>query len=108
MKRAQQLRKTMPLAESVLWHHLRGRSFKAVKFRRQHPIGKYIVDFICLEKNLIIELDGSQHQAQVVYDQTRTDYLQTQGYRVIRFWNNEVMFAREAVLQVIWEALAAE
>jgi very-short-patch-repair endonuclease len=104
-KRANQLRETMTLAEAVLWQHLRNRRFQKIKFRRQHPIGRYIVDFVCLEKHLVIELDGGQHQEQIEYDQRRTDYLTKQGFRVIRFWNNEFLMEQEAVLQAIYNAL---
>ncbi len=75
------------------------------KFRRQQPIGHYIVDFICLEQRLVIELDGGQHSQQVNYDSERTGFLASQGFRVLRFWNNQVLEDVEAVKAVILESL---
>ncbi len=83
---AQALRKKSTDAEIYLWRLLRNRKFHGFKFRRQHPIGGYIVDFICHERRLIIELDGSQHKENVRYDHERTVYLRKLGYRVLRFW----------------------
>jgi very-short-patch-repair endonuclease len=91
--------------EQKLWEVLRGSKFKGVKFRRQHAIGKFIVDFCSPGKKLIIELDGSQHHDQHEYDQIRTDYLESQGYRLMRFWNTAVMNDMEAVLRAIGDAL---
>jgi very-short-patch-repair endonuclease len=76
-----------------------------IHFRRQHAIGKYIVDFCAPRKKLIIELDGSQHLEQRDYDAERTQFLEAQGYRVLRFWNSDVINTTDAVLQVIWNAL---
>jgi very-short-patch-repair endonuclease len=95
------LRKNMTDTERVLWYHLRNRQIEKYKFRRQHPIGKYIVDFICLERFLIIEVDGSQHFEQHVYDKERDQYLNNKGYRVVRFWNNEVLQEMDGVLEEI-------
>lgn len=78
---------------------------EGIGFRRQHAIGPYVVDFCAPRKKLIIELDGSQHIDQSIYDQERTTYLEASGYRVLRFWNNEVMDEIEAVLMDIQEAL---
>ena len=89
-KFAKQLRKNLTDAESVLWYHLRNRRFKRFKFRRQMPMAKYIVDFVCVEKRLIIEVDGGQHAEQTEYDLERTHCLNKMGYEVIRFWNNEI------------------
>jgi very-short-patch-repair endonuclease len=75
------------------------------KFRRQQPIGRYIVDFACPEKRLLIEIDGSQHAQQADYDATRSEWLESQGYRVLRFWNNQVFKETDAVKSVILEAL---
>ena len=72
-----------------------------LKFKRQKPIGPYIVDFICTERWLVIELDGGQHQLQTEYDQQRERYLETRGYRVLRFWNHQVLAKTEAVLEQI-------
>ena len=91
------------LAEQKLWHHLRGKRLNGIKFRRQQTIGGYIVDFVSMEHRLIIELDGGQHSEQIEYDERRTAFLNAQGYRVLRFWNNEVLQQTEAVLEKIIE-----
>lgn len=77
-----------------------------VKFKRQKPIGRYIVDFVCVEQRLIIELDGGQHGAQIAYDQRRDAWLRGQGYSLLRFWNNEVMLEMDAVLERVRLVLA--
>jgi len=100
---AVKLRQTLTDVEQKLWYLLRNRQFAGAKFRRQCPIGKYIVDFVCKEKHLIIELDGGQHNQDQGYDKTRTQFLQLEGYTVLRFWNNEVMKNMEGVLLVIKE-----
>ena len=87
---------------------VRDRRLNDAKFRRQVPIGNYIIDFVCQEAKLIIELDGSQHLEQQDYDEERTKYLEAHGYRVLRFWNNHVTNDIESVLQVIWNALDKE
>lgn len=92
-------------AERHLWQRLRGKQLRGHKFRRQFPIGNYIVDFVCLKARLIIELDGGQHAQRVAHDQDRDLWLKTQGFRVIRFWNNEVFEHTDEVLQRIVEAL---
>lgn len=79
-----------------------------VHFRNQHAIGNYIVDFCAPRRKLIIELDGSQHLDQQEYDEHRTKYLEARGYRVLRFWNNDVMNDMDAVLRVIWNILKEE
>jgi very-short-patch-repair endonuclease len=99
------LRTNMTEAEQVLWKALRGRQFSGHKFRRQHPLGDYILDFVCLENNLIIEIDGGQHCSQSEYDEIRTKRLQSAGFHVIRFWNNEVLEEFEAVKEKIWMAI---
>jgi very-short-patch-repair endonuclease len=76
-----------------------------VQFRRQHAIGHYIVDFCAPRRKLVIEVDGSQHLEQVEYDRRRTEYLETRGYRVVRFWNREVMKNIDGVLSRIWNEL---
>ncbi|MDQ3494724.1 MAG: endonuclease domain-containing protein [Pseudomonadota bacterium] len=91
-------------AEHALWHHLRNRALMGWKFRRQHPVGPYIVDFACLECGLAVELDGGQH-APAGWDGARTRYIERKGFMVLRFWNNEVFKQQEAVLAVIFDAL---
>src|SRR5580658_1104703 len=100
-----ELRQNSTDAEKHLWYYLRAKRFKGYKFRRQHLIYPYVVDFVCLEKKLIIELDGGQHDDQQAYDAKRTDFLQTKGYFVLRFWNNEVLQETDAVLNEILTAL---
>ena len=78
-------------AERLLRRAIRSKQIHAHRFRRQHPIGPYIADFTCIEQKLVIELDGGQHQDQVTQDEQRTAFLQAQGWRVLRFWNNEVL-----------------
>lgn len=82
---AKQLRIHQTDAEKLLWSKLRSRQLSGVKFRRRHVIGAYIVDFVCIEKQLVIELDGGQHAEQVSHDQQRTAFLAEQGFRVLRF-----------------------
>lgn len=102
--RAIELRKELTPAERKLWAVIRNDQL-GVNFRRQHAIGIYIPDFICIEKKLIIELDGSQHLEQEEYDKERTKYLEAQGYKVIRFWNNDVMNNIEGVILAIINTL---
>ncbi len=97
--RARELRKSMTDAERLLWKHLRRKNL-GVKFRRQEPIVPYIVDFVCHQKKLIIEIDGGQH-AMSELDKRREQYLMGKGYRVLRFWNNEVLRNIDGVLEVI-------
>lgn len=91
-EKARILRKNMTKQERILWTFLRKKNINNLKFRRQYPIGNYIVDFICNEKKLIIEIDGGQHNENknITYDQERTKYLESKGYKVIRFWNNDI------------------
>ena len=100
-----QLRKNMTDAERALWRHLRLRQFSGYKFRRQQPIGKYIVDFVCFEKKLIIEVDGSQHSAQVDYDLICDAWLEKEGFRILRFWDNQVLNETDGVKEMIIGAL---
>lgn len=102
--RAIELRKELTPAERKLWAHLRGDKL-GVNFRRQHAIGNFIPDFVCIEKKLIIELDGSQHLEQEQYDAERTKYFESTGYKVIRFWNNDVMKDMDGVIRAIIFAL---
>ena len=93
----------MTPAERVLWRHLRGKQLKNLKFRRQQPIGNYIVDFVCFEKRLVIEIDGGHHAVDEVSDSHRTSWLNEKGYTLIRFWNNEVLTNCSGVLEKIME-----
>jgi len=102
---ARHLRKQQTLAEHKLWWLLRSRALEGFKFYRQHPIGPYFADFCCRTANLIVELDGSQHMDNEEYDQERTRFLMTEGYQVLRFWNNEVISQEKNVLQKILNAL---
>lgn len=97
-------RKSTP-QEIKLWAHLKNRNFHNLKFRRQHIIDKYIVDFICLEKKIVIELDGHQHKREkdTKYDAKRNDYLKSLGFVVLRFWNNEINKNLNGVLLKIEE-----
>jgi very-short-patch-repair endonuclease len=90
-------------AERALWFHLRAKRFRGWKFRRQQPIGRYIVDFVCFEARLIVELDGGQHSERA--DGQRTAWLASQGFCVLRFWNDAVLKEPEAVLESIREHL---
>ena len=99
-----ELRKELTPAEGKLWSRIRSDQL-GVSFRRQHAIGNYIPDFCSPKSRLIIELDGSQHLEQEEYDKERTKYLESQGYKVIRFWNNDVMNNIEGVILAIMYAL---
>jgi very-short-patch-repair endonuclease len=101
---ARSLRRRSTVQERVLWGALRGRRFADFKFRRQVPIGAYVVDFVCFESRLIIELDGRQH-AESAADAARDKWLADDGYRVLRIWNNQLTHDRDAVLDAIWHAL---
>ncbi len=106
--RSRQLRRAMTPAESKLWQHLRNGQLNGVWFRRQHAVGPYIVDFFCAKAKLVIEVDGDSHgdPVQVKYDVERTEWLNAQKeYRVIRFWNIEVLKNTESVLEMISRAL---
>jgi len=102
--RAIELRKDPTPAERKLWSRIRNDQL-GVNFRRQHAVGNYIPDFVCIQKKLIIELDGGQHLEQKEYDAERTKYLESQGYRVLRFWNNDVTNNLETVLAEIWNVI---
>jgi very-short-patch-repair endonuclease len=101
--RAKSMRSEMTNAERVLWLQLRAHRLDGLKFRRQTPIGRYIVDFVCHEQRLVVELDGGQH-ADSQRDVTRDRWLGSKGYRVLRFWNSEVFKNREGVLETIVNA----
>ena len=107
-ERARGLRKNPTDAERALWKHLRLRQLEGHRFRRQQPLGPYIVDFVCFEKKVIIEVDGGQHAEQVVSDAERTACLEAQGFRLLRFWNHDVLRDIEAVKEVIRGVLSRE
>jgi len=103
-KIAKELRKRSTDAEKLLWKHLRLKQLEGLKFRRQQPIdNNYIVDFVCFEKRIIIEVDGGQHVVEQGKDIRRDSYLNKNGFNVLRFWNNEVLTNIEGVLEVIRE-----
>ena len=101
MHQAAELRHEQTPAERKLWAYLRRKQIGGAKFGPQHAIGNYVPNFCCIEKRLIIELDGSQHLGQADYDEERTKFLESQGYRVIRFWNSQVMNDIEGILRTI-------
>ena len=105
LQNAQALRESRTDAEGLLWHYLRDKQLDGYKFRRQQPIGPYIVDFACMPHKLLIELDGGQHADQHTYDQKRDAFLREQGYTILRFWNNEVFENCFGVLESILTAL---
>jgi very-short-patch-repair endonuclease len=101
---ARSLRHTPTEAETRLWARLRRKQLAGIRFRRQHPLGRYVVDFFCAEAKLVIEVDGGQHAEDT---DTRTRWLEGRGYRVLRFWNNDVLANTEGVLLMILAALRA-
>ena len=105
VSRARRLRRQSTDAERALWSKLRNRRMMNCKFRRQFPTGSYIVDFVCLERNLIIEIDGGHHAGQQDYDAVRTEWLRTQGFNVLRYWDNDVLTQIDSVLESIREEL---
>jgi len=100
---AKTLRKRLTDAESLLWRHLRAKQLEGLKFRRQQPIGNYIVDFVCFEKGVVIEVDGGQHTIEKEKDNERDKWFEGQRFKVLRFWNNEVLMNIEGVLEAIRE-----
>ena len=107
-KYARDLRQSQTDAERKLWWRLRDRRLTQFKFRRQHPIGPFITDFCCTEAKLVVEIDGGQHTLQRRTDALRTDFLEAQGYRVLRFWDNEILTNIDGVLQRIALALRVD
>lgn len=105
VNRARHLRRAQTDAERLLWARLRARQLSGAKFRRQRPIGPYLADFCCYEAALIVEVDGGQHADHLAADHVRTQYLQSCGFRVLRFWNTEVLNHLDAVLEAIATAL---
>jgi len=102
-KNARYLRNNMTKQERIMWILLRKRRFHNYRFLRQYPIGRYIVDFVCLEKKIVIEIDGLQHneEEQVKYDDKRTKYLESKGYKVLRYWNSDI----DKNLQGVYDSL---
>lgn len=98
---AKRMRRTPTDAEARMWWHLRAARFGGLKFRRQQPIGRYIVDFVCFERKLVVEIDGSQHLADGERDHARTAWLESQGYTVLRFWNDDVLRDAACVVEEI-------
>jgi very-short-patch-repair endonuclease len=107
-ERAKDLRRDVTPAEKVLWKSLRGRRLGGFKFRRQQPVDSFIVDFFCAQAKLILEIDGDSHVGQGKKDGERQAYLESLGYRVLRFWNVQVFDDLETVIDVIWRACSAE
>jgi len=103
--RARTLRKNPTDAEIRLWSRLRQKQIEGFRFRRQRPVGPYIVDFICLNAGLVLEVDGGQHNEPSEYETHRTQFLEEEGFRVLRFWNNDVLANFDGVLEVIRGAL---
>ncbi len=99
--RGRKLRRNAPDAEQSLWMRLRRHQIHGVKFRRQEPIAHYVVDFCCLTLKLVIEVDGGQHGEQMEADARRTEFLERLGYRVLRFWNHEVLADTDVVVEQI-------
>jgi very-short-patch-repair endonuclease len=105
LARAQRLRHELTDAERKLWSVLRNRQLQGAKFRRQQPIGPFIADFVCQNGRLVIEADGGQHSDSLA-DARRTAFLESKGYRVLRFWNNDILNNVDGVAQVIAKALS--
>lgn len=102
---ARVMRTNMPDAEQLLWYLLRNRRIAGAKFRRQHPVDRYILDFYCAERRIAIELDGGQHSEQLEYDRQRDAYLKEKGIQVLRFWNHQMLLETESVLEVIFSEI---
>lgn len=101
LTKARQLRQRSTNAEHILWQKLRNRHLNGYKFRRQTPVGVYIADFNCVHLKIIVEIDGGQHAEQKDYDSVRTEFLESHGYKVVRFWNNDVLTNIEGVLETL-------
>jgi very-short-patch-repair endonuclease len=104
LDQAKKLRSNMTDAEHRLWYRLRAHRFEGYRFRRQVPVGPYVVDFACVGRKLVVEVDGGQH-ADNLRDKARDDYLRARGFRVLRFWNNDVLTNTQGVLEMIFSAL---
>lgn len=107
MTRARYLRRNATDAEKTLWRELRNRKFGSYKFRRQHPVDRYVIDFYCAKARLAIELDGGGHnyRGREIHDRARTKLLASQGISVLRFWNHQVHKELDSVLEAIWQKL---
>jgi adenine-specific DNA-methyltransferase len=105
IENARALRRHSTDAERRLWRYLRNRLLGGYRFRRQVPLGRYVVDFVCLHARLIVELDGGQHAQRRFEDEERTRHLERAGFRVLRFWNDDALLRTEAVLEAILAAL---
>ena len=101
LARVRQLRREMTPPEKLLWSRVRNRGLEGFKFRRQDWIGPFVADFVCWQARLIVEVDGSQHGDQIDYDESRDEYLAREGFKVVRFWNNDVTADLDAVLESI-------
>jgi len=107
LRKAQNLRHNQTEAENLLWYYLRKKQLGGFKFRRQQPIGKYIVDFVCMPEGLMVEVDGGQHNTEIGinYDQAREVFLKERGFRILRFWNNDIFKNCSGVLEIIYSNL---
>ncbi len=105
--RARELRRNMTPAERILWNALRGRRFAGFKFRRQQVFGTYVLDFYCANARLTIEVDGETHLEKSKDDERRSDWLEKQGVKVLRFWNNQIYDELEAVLELLFRECEA-
>ncbi len=105
-KLAKVLRKSQTDAETVIWQKLRSSQLNGCKFKRQQPLGRYIVDFVCFDKKLIVEIDGGHHATQRDKDLQREQWLQNEGFEVVRFWNNDIFENIEGVLETIMKKLS--
>jgi very-short-patch-repair endonuclease len=107
---ARRLRRSMTDAEVILWSRLRRDQFAGLRFRRQHPIGPYVADFVCAKRKLVIEVDGETHHTpeQLLHDLRRREYLETRGWREMRIANRDVYDELENVLEVIWRTIGGE
>ena len=104
---ARRLRQNRTDAERALWTRLRRKQLDGARFRQQVPLGAYVVDFLCLEERLIVEVDGGQHALGTAKDEARTAWLEERGFRVLRFWNNDVLKNLDGVIDVILRVLRA-
>ncbi len=107
LERARKLRREMSDEERILWMLLRHRRFADFKFRRQVPLGDYVGDFVCFDRKLVVELDGSQHAEpeQATFDAKRTASLEAAGFRVVRIWAGDLFKERDSALEALWNAL---
>jgi very-short-patch-repair endonuclease len=102
------MRRELTIAEKHFWWEVKDRRLDGHKFRRQHPIGPYIADFACIEGRLVVEIDGGQHADTIAYDRQRDSYLESRGFRVLRFWNADIFTNMEGVIDAVLAALGGE